>query len=341
MRISLSLLSMAAALLGSSGAANAQSYHAIALKGASGTSHSPFLLSSCGNTLVYKFGGTAVYHDEVYRKLPKWLSAKSTIGIAIPDGYAVNNYGDVTGTYPGKCPSLYYCEQIPFVVVDGKHKDIASAPVNTQPMAINDQAVVVGQTTQYDPSTGVTTGPFPFIFDGERFQTMPTVGTIFQGINNNGQIVGSGGGRAFIYADGAYTDIPVSLVSGQVAINDAGDVVGDAWTAGGKAQGFIYSHGTVSFIGAGPAPYDGNNILLAINNQGQAVGSMASASNRSSAILYSNGVITDLNDISDAPVRLDTAIGISDAGEITAMSGGSLYLLVPNGQFPPDSCKTH
>jgi len=32
---------------------------------------------------------------------------------------------------------------------------------------------------------------------------------------------------------------------------------------------------------------------------------------------------------------------IAAACMVSSTSGGSLYLLVPNGQFPPNTCKTH
>jgi hypothetical protein len=65
-------------------------------------------------------------------------------------------------------------------------------------------------------------------------------------------------------------------------------------------------------------------------------------------MLYSAGVPTDLNDVSDAPQPLLYAVGISDGGEIVAVAPAAglgdvnnSYLLLPNGQFPPNTRMTH
>jgi probable HAF family extracellular repeat protein len=92
----------------------------------------------------------------------------------------------------------------------------------------------------------------------------------------------------------------------------------------------------VSFIGLAPG-----TSLLAVNNYGNAVGNIQDAGGETHAMLYTSGSLIDLNDVSDAPEPLVTAVSISDAAEIAANADdGTSYLLVPGGAYPPNTCKS-
>jgi len=72
------------------------------------------------------------------------------------------------------------------------------------------------------------------------------------GINNLGQVIGSGGSGAFLYSDGAVTLLSASLPAGWMidasaingtgmGINDAGQITGTGRDANGHAHGFLLS----------------------------------------------------------------------------------------------------
>lgn len=267
--------------------------------------------------------------------------AISTIGkLAIPVGAAVNNYGDVTGGYLNPPCTPITCAFYPYVISEGEYRNLPFIAM-TQGYAINDRSEVVGTTRMVDPDSHTLVGPVPFIYDGAKVKVIQTLGMVFTGINNDGLIVGYKDGQPFIYFNDAYTNIPVVGAAKPLAINDAGDVAGTGVVSGAN-QGFVYRQGVAGFVGVGPAPYSDHNELYALNNQGQAVGAMFSATFESRAMLYADGVLTDLNDVSDAPAVLTRATGISDGGEIAAVtSNGVPYVLVPNGQVPPNTCKAH
>src|SRR5580704_6495877 len=60
-------------------------------------------------------------------------------------------------------------------------------------------------------------------------------------INNLGQVVGAGGGGAFLYSGGVTTDLGSGLSAN--GINDLGQIVGDVLGGSGTQSGFLYSGG--------------------------------------------------------------------------------------------------
>lgn len=137
-------------------------------------------------------------------------------------------------------------------------------------------------------------------------------------INASGQVVGNAhnslGDRAFLYSNGAMTDLgtlgvaPVS--SDASGINASGQVVG---TSGGYA--FLYSNGTMTDLGtlggSWCEPY-------AINDSGQVVGRYMRADPH--AFLYSNGTTTDLGamlgNIFGVTNGQSYATGINESGQV-------------------------
>jgi uncharacterized membrane protein len=98
-----------------------------------------------------------------------------------------------------------------------------------------------------------------------------------RGINNNGEVVGSGydgtglrkGGKVFIYSGGKYTFLSPDGYSAVVAtgINDSGKVIGcEPVYRGFPVNGFIYSDGTFTYLPPRVIPFG-------INNKGVVVGS--------------------------------------------------------------------
>src|SRR5262249_53729540 len=108
-------------------------------------------------------------------------------------------------------------------------------------------------------------------------------------------------------------------------INDAGQVVGSAYTSDMKQHAFLYSNGKMTDLYPLLSPFGGSNwsAATAINASGQVVGYSATTSNVGQTFLYSNGEMT--------VVKIDFggtgfgagASGINDFGQI--VGGGSVY----------------
>jgi probable HAF family extracellular repeat protein len=123
--------------------------------------------------------------------------------------------------------------------------------------------------------------------------------------------------------------------SAGLAINNAGQVTGNAYTSAGVYHAFLYSNGQMTDLGTLGSYSEGEDI----NNTGQVVGLFfTTPAGIPRAFLYSNGQMTDLNDLIDPAlhVTLSDAFGINDQGQIIARSGGvgpsvggRAYLLTP------------
>lgn len=100
-------------------------------------------------------------------------------------------------------------------------------------------------------------------------------------------------------------------------INDAGQVVGDAYTAGNATQhAFLYSNGTMTDLGTLGGAY---SAAIGINNAGQVAGwaDTAGTAAASHAFLYSNGTMTDLGTLGGSS---SIAYGINDAGQVVGFA---------------------
>ncbi len=126
------------------------------------------------------------------------------------------------------------------------------------------------------------------------------LGTLFggsdkaYGINNSGQVAGTSGARAVLYANGTVTNLgtlPGGTTSVGLGINSGGQIVGYSNTSGAE-RGFISSGGAMTPLGSltgGPSNAYG------INDSGLAVGSSVASNNRLHAVLYGpGGTPTDL-----------------------------------------------
>jgi probable HAF family extracellular repeat protein len=155
------------------------------------------------------------------------------------------------------------------------------------------------------------------------------VGTFAYGINDSGQVVGSGpvgdgsgANRAFLYSSGTMTDLgtlgSASFDSSAVAINASGQVVGRSGTWSGQSHAFLYSNGTMTDLGAlgGSA-----SCACGINASGQIVGYFDAAAEH--AFVYSDGTMTDLNSVVSVPLgwTIQDAMGINASGQIA----GTMY----------------
>ncbi len=150
-------------------------------------------------------------------------------------------------------------------------------------------------------------------------------------INNAGQIVGSLAGNAFLYFNGALTDLTVAtgVTFNPNKINDLAQIVGGQTThiVGGMFPSIDYGHAVVYQNSQaqvlGTLPGFGGSTLTGLNNVGQSVGSAFNYSGTGTitaqdAILCYQSHLIDLNALlpNGSGWHLTTATDINDNGQI-------------------------
>jgi probable HAF family extracellular repeat protein len=168
----------------------------------------------------------------------------------------------------------------------------------------------------YDSRDGSVTS-FRAPFDG-------TTATYGNGLNNNGQIVGSytdsiSGHGFFVDAVGSFIslDVPSSVGTTALGINDAGQIVGVFHDVNDNQHGFVYDSSALSYTVI-DAPFSGttSTVVQGINNSGQLVGFYNTDNPNAPHGFFvdADGSFTSV----DVPLALRTvAQGISDGGQIT------------------------
>ena len=184
-------------------------------------------------------------------------------------------------------------------------------------------------------------GPLP----GEQASTVVAgnssgqeIGVSFP-IGNGGEL----GQHGYLYTGGPLISLPGfdgTLNSNPRAINQVGQVVGDAPAPGTVSNAFLYSAGKMIDLGTPGV----NSMALNLNNLGQVVG-FTTVGNTDHAFVYENGKMYDLNNLlaSQAPgLVITNAIAINDIGQIIVEADGpnaqysGIYLLTPsNLPVPP------
>ena len=173
----------------------------------------------------------------------------------------------------------------------------------TSPSGINDS----GQIAGFYLTAGLASHGF-VLSDGNfsvfHFPMGPA--TNFNAINNQGQIVGYGGGVSFLFESGEFSiiSVPGSNFTSASGINNTGQIVG-ATIVGNEAIGFLLNEGSFSFIRVPGAP---STSAHSINDAGQIVGRAGIH-----GFLLANGVFSAV----DFPGALNTSpTGINNAGTI-------------------------
>jgi probable HAF family extracellular repeat protein len=140
------------------------------------------------------------------------------------------------------------------------------------------------------------------------------------GINSTGQIVGqNGAGHAFLYSNGAMTDLGGSY-SQAYGINNSGQVVGAAISSRGMMNPFLWSaSGGMQDLGTLGGGW--NSYAYSINNSGQVVGTSQLTSDfYNHAFLWSaSGGMQDLGMLGGGCDRVGT--GINDSGQVVGSGG--------------------
>jgi len=218
---------------------------------------------------------------------------------------------------PAYCQT-YGFQTFGFLYDGGTYTSLSAPSANTTvAFGINNAQQIVGR---YDTPTPNSYG---YLYDGGTFTTLlgPSGATssVPYGINNQGQIVGSGGPSdiGWLYSGGTYTHLvgPPNTAGAAYGINDRGQIVGayNTFTDASfstlvSTQGYLYTNGILTPI---VDPLGILTIPNDINNRGQIVGSYVIAGSKSLGFLYSDGVYTTLS------LGTNTvALGINDAGQI-------------------------
>lgn len=277
-----------------------------------------------------------------------------TLGGAGSYAAAVSNSGLVVG-----CADVDFTSAHAFVYRDGVMHDLGtatdSATGHSCALAVNDHGVVAGRSASGDLVTwkgstvtrlgiqgnvgginnaGVVVGSYTqgaatraFKYSNGSVISLP--GESASAINSGGTIVGTAGGHAVVYLDGAIRDLGTlgGNGSGARGINDHGDVVGLATDANGQALSFQYERAMMAL----PAP--GYSTAVAINDRGQVVGSVEGRY----GYLIDNGTFVRLDALNEVAARgwrhLEPT-GINDRGWIVGTgtnADGNLraFLLIP------------
>ncbi len=138
-------------------------------------------------------------------------------------------------------------------------------------------------------------------------------------LNNLGQIVGTSANHAFLWENGATTDLGTlgGSLSVANAINDKGQVVGESTTASGEKHAFLWDHGVMKDLGVPGETSSAHGI----NSHGDIVGAISGKNLRGGAVLWKNGIRQSLGDLGPSGSG-STAIAINDNGEVVGVSSG-------------------
>ncbi len=230
---------------------------------------------------------------------------------------AINNRGDVVGnsvTAAGKVHAVLWPH-------GGRPVDLgtlvpgadggAGAEEGSGALAVNDQGQVVGWSTHPDG------GQHAFLWQEGRMTDLGTSARFsVTGINNRGWVVGTllpapEQPVAVVWRAGRVLRI-AGPPSNAMAVNEAGQVVGDLPDPAGGGHAFLWQRGRLTDLGV---PRGGiGSVALSINDRGQILGRSEDARMRLIPLLWQNGRMIDLTRYG-VPVNSQPA-AINDRGDI-------------------------
>jgi len=215
---------------------------------------------------------------------------------------------------------------------------------NAQAAAINNREQIVGisETGALDPScpSGTTAKTIaPVLWEKGEARALPTLpgepDGFAQGINNEGQAVGSSGVcgnismHAVLWENGTVSQLPDLGVAGGIAyaMNNHNQAIGWVPTADGSTiVASIWQKdratGVITITTLPLLPGDGAAFATGINNRGQVVGSTFKDGAWSHGFIGQDGMVTDLNTLipEDSNLRIVAASNINERGQISGMA---------------------
>lgn len=196
----------------------------------------------------------------------------------------------------------------------------------TEPLSINDTGEIVGTyfnaagSSGFIDSGGVLTS---ITFPGSQG------GTFLQGVNNEGEIVGTSNTIGFVYSGGTFTPLPNQALD-PFGINDLGQISGYYYDSSGTPHGFLLTGNTILTLND---PNGGETFAFGINDFGEIVGQSVTIGGPESGFLYNHGVFTT---ISCPGAYATLPFGINNLGEIVGICEsvqGIQGFVDVNGQF--------
>ncbi len=240
-------------------------------------------------------------------------------GNTVSEAYALSDTGEAAGTSSNPTGAIA-------VMFSGGTVTNINMVVNNVSLAtaINGSGEIAGYKII---QSNVNSESRAFLYSNGRMTNVTSAslfpsGTEAYGINNSGEVVGTGylsdsNFHAFLYSGGKMTDLGPSgaYQATAYAINTPGQIVGTYALNSGASGTFLYTNGMMSLL----PPPAGSSIGYgsAINDKGEIAGYLfVNASYH--AAKFSNGSWTDLGTITGADYNV--ALGINLSGQIVGTS---------------------
>lgn len=231
-------------------------------------------------------------------------------GNTVSKGYALNDAGEAAGV--SDMPTA----AIATMFSGGKATSISTLGSSVSVAnAINSSGEIAGWNS-YDSNANFD--PQAFLYSNGSMlninaATLFPSGTEAYGINNSGEVVGTGYIRssnfhAFLYSGGKMKDLGPSgaYQASAYAINTSGQIVGSYSLNSGASGTFLYTGGKMTTL---PNPAGSNGGFgVAINDNGEIVGALYPSEGGSHAAVFSHGAWTDLGNLAGAQGSEATAI---------------------------------
>jgi probable HAF family extracellular repeat protein len=237
-------------------------------------------------------------------------------GNSISKASALNNAGEAAGI--SETPSA----TIATMFRGGIAKSISTLGSSVSlANAINESGEIAGWNSY---NSNPNFDPQAFLYSNGSMQNInsPSLfpsGTEANGINNAGEVVGTGyfspsNFHAFLYSGGKMKDLGPSgaFQASAYAINTSGQIVGTYSLNSGASGTFRYTNGTITRL-PNPAGSRGG-FGVAINDHGEIAGALYPGEGGSHAAKFSDGAWTDLGNLTGAQGSGATAI--NTAGQI-------------------------
>ncbi len=179
------------------------------------------------------------------------------------------------------------------------------------PIDMNDLGQIVGYVASPEGTTA-------FLWQGGVSRTVGAVDV--QGINNRGQVVGTGVAGGFLWDSGLGVFYDVGNLGGDVswprAMNESGQVVGQSITASGEYHAFTWRLGeAIVDLGTLGGTY---STATAINAGGQVAGEGSTASGETHPVRWeTTGTTQDLGTLGG---NWGSSVAINDAGQVAGVS---------------------